>query len=122
METDLMQLLMQLPPDKLEAMFRDYGQEQGVLDQQMGLASDMRKPGPEHSTPWGALLGGLSNAVGNVGGAYMQGKNLEAQGALGAAKSKDAAGRFKMLGQMSDEQMKQQALWDALGLSPAAML
>jgi hypothetical protein len=52
----------------------------------------------------------------------MQGKNLDAQRALGADMTKDAAIRFGLMGKMSEDQMKQQAMWDALGLSPAAML
>jgi hypothetical protein len=118
MDTDFYQLLLQMPPDQLEKMFRNFGQEQSVLDQEAGIASDIRKSGGGHSTPWGALLGGLSS----IGGAYMQGKNLDAQRALGADMTKDAAIRFGLMGKMSEDQMKQQAMWDALGLSPAAML
>jgi hypothetical protein len=118
MDTDFYQMLLQLPPDQLETMFRNYGQEQSVLDQRMGIASDIRKSGGGHSTPLGALLGGLSS----VGGAYMQGKNLDAQKTLGSEMSQDASQRLKMLGQMNQKQLEQQAMWDALGLSPAAML
>ncbi len=65
MEQDFIQYLLTLPPEQLKAMFEPYGQE-------MEMAGQLRQPGPQHSSPWGALLGGISDAVGNVGGAYQQ--------------------------------------------------
>lgn len=94
---DFLTMLSSLPPEQLQAMFEPYQQEQGVLDQQMQLAQQLRQPGRQHSSPIGALLGGLSDATGNVGGAVLQQRGLDAQGALGSRTQKDATGRMDAL-------------------------
>lgn len=98
MDPSLLALLQSLPPEQLQAMFEPFQQEQSVLDQQMGIAGQMRQPqGGEHSSPMGALLGGLGNAVGNVGGAMMQAKGLGGQTALGGRQQGDATNRMRMI-------------------------
>lgn len=96
-EVDFLNLLQELSPEELSALFEPYQQEQSVLDQQMALAGQLRQRGPERSTPTGALLGGLANALGNAGGAYLQGKGLEGQAALGKRMQADASGRMQAL-------------------------
>jgi hypothetical protein len=103
--------------------FYPYQQEQSVLEQEAAMGDKMQQQqGPQHGTPWGALLGGLSDAIGKGAGVYKQTQALQGQRALGARAQTDAVNRISSLGKMSEEQMKQQAMWDALGLSPAAML
>jgi len=94
MPPDFIAYLQTLNPDQLRALFAPYQQEQSVLDQQMQMAGDMRKPGPEHSSPLGAALGGLSSAIGNIGGAYQQQKALGGMTALGQRQQQDAATRL----------------------------
>jgi hypothetical protein len=91
---EMMQILQQYAQEgRLDELFQPFQQEQGVLDQQMQLAQGMRERGPQRSSPTGALLGGLSNAVGNIGGAMLQKKGLEGQTALGQRMQGDASGR-----------------------------
>lgn len=73
-----------------------YQQEQSALEQEMALAQQLRQCGPQRSSPLGALLGGLSNAVGNVGGAYLQKQGVEGQRAL--------AGRMGLLQELLRQQ------------------
>ena len=42
----------------------------------MGMADMLRQPGPRHSSPTGALFGGIGNLVGSLGGAHMQNKAM----------------------------------------------
>ena len=121
-DMDMVQLIMQLPPEQREALFRNFPQEQAILGQQMDMATQMQRPGPQHSTPWGALLGGLSDALGKGGGAYMQGKTLDAQKVLGQDMSKDASKRFELMAGMNEQQMRNKALLDAINLSPATLM
>lgn len=97
MDEDFLALLEELPPEQLASMFFPYQQEQGGLDQQMALAQQLRQRGPGRSSPTGALLGGLSNAVGNVGGAVLQKKGLGEQRALGGRMQQDATDRMGIL-------------------------
>lgn len=94
---DVMTILENMSPEQLEGLFRAFPQEQRVLDQQMALATQARQPGAQRGTPTGALLGGLSNAIGNVAGARRQQQALEGQQALGQAMQQDAAGRARLL-------------------------
>lgn len=94
---DLMQLLGELTPEELVEMFYPYEQEQRVLDQEMATGQQMQQRGPERSTPTGALLGGLANALGGFGGAAMQAKGLGDQRALGGRMQGDAANRMEVL-------------------------
>ena len=49
------------------------------LQRQLAAAEALRgRPMPKHSTPWGTVLGGLGNIVGNVG-AGMQAADLQSQ-------------------------------------------
>lgn len=100
-DTDVFTMLAALPPEEQEAalmeMFFPYGNEQGALDQEMALAQQLRQRGPERSSPTGSLLGGLSNAVGSVGGAALQAQGLDAQRALGGRMQGDASNRLKRL-------------------------
>lgn len=93
-ETNPMAMLADLSEDEILQMLFPYEQEQGVLSQEMALAQQLRQRGPERSTPMGALLGGLSNVVGNAGGAHLQAKNLAAQRELARLMQADAAGRM----------------------------
>lgn len=94
---DIMQYLQSLSPQELEAMFFPYQQQQSVYDQQMQMAQQTRQPGPTHSSPVGAAVGGLSDAIGNIYGAYQQKKALEGQEALGTRQQQDASGRIRAL-------------------------
>jgi hypothetical protein len=67
----------------LAEAFYPHENQQKVLDQQMMLAQQLAQPGAQRSSPMGALLGGLSNAIGKVGGAAMQSKAMAGQEALG---------------------------------------
>lgn len=113
-EDDFMALLQRYEAEgRLDELFQPFGQEQNVLDQEMALAEQLRRPGPQRSSPWGAALGGLSNALGNVGGAVLQKRNLDAQQALGGRMQGDAAGRMQaLLGMRGDEaeEERQEAL------------
>lgn len=125
MSPDFLTMLEQMSPEQVQAMLEPYSQEQGVLDQQMALAQQLRKPqdSGQHVTPLGAALGGLSNAVGNVGGAYMQHQGLNAQTALGGRMQQDASGRLQALMDLLKKGRASEAGPDAAdpyaGLSPA---
>jgi hypothetical protein len=99
-DDDLLSILSQIPPEELpeelRAMFFPYGQEQGVLDQEMALAQQLRQRGPERSSPVGAALGGLSNALGNAGGAYRQTETLGKMRDLNTKMQEDAVRRTRM--------------------------
>lgn len=110
MDADFLSLLSQMSDEEIQAMFQPLQQEQGVLDQEMALAEVLRRPGPQHSSPVGALVGGLSDAVGNIGGAYKQSQALEGQRALGSRMQKDAAGRVSMLADRSREKALEEFL------------
>lgn len=116
-DLDFSDLLQSLDPDQIAEMFFPYQQEQDALEQQMALAGQMRQPGPEHSTPMGALLGGLGNAAGNIGGAVLQNQNIEDRRALGRRQQKDATRRvtdFQAFQSKQDEDARQQAVIDFL--------
>lgn len=111
MPPDFLAMLEQMSPEQVQAMLEPYGQEKDVIDQQMALAQQLRRPtdNGQHVTPLGAALGGLSNAVGNVAGAYQQRKGLEAQTNLGGKMQADATGRFQaLLKALRDQQAKDQ--------------
>jgi hypothetical protein len=127
MDDDFIALLEEaLAQGGLDSLFQPFQQEQGVLDQEMALAQQLRQPGRERSTPGGALLGGLSNALGGLGGAVLQQKGLGAQRELGTRMQQDASGRMetliRLLRQRKDQQAARQAELDALNLSPAEMI
>lgn len=68
MDASILEALGMLSPEELEQAFTPY-------ELQMQMAEALRKPsGKQHSTGWGAALGGLGDAVGNVSGAYFQKK------------------------------------------------
>jgi hypothetical protein len=91
---EMLEMLQAMMDDgSLAEFFTPYQQQQGVLDQQMAIAGQARQPGGERSTPTGALLGGLSNAIGNIAGAHMQQKALEGQTNLGKRMQGEAASR-----------------------------
>lgn len=91
---DVLALFQQyMQEGRLPELFQPFQQEQSVLNQEMQLAEGLRQNGPQRSTPTGALLGGLSRAVGNIGAAAMQQKGLEGQTALGKRMQGDASGR-----------------------------
>jgi hypothetical protein len=92
---EMTELLQQYAQEgRLGELFQPFQQEQSVLDQQMQLGQGMREQrGPQRSTPTGALFGGLSSAIGNIGGAMLQKKGLEGQAALGKRMQGDASGR-----------------------------
>jgi len=99
----------------LEGMNYPYANQQTVIDQQMALADQLRQGGPRHSTPTGALLGGISDALGKVGGAVKQHGAMEMQKDLGTTMQKDATGRMNALLQMLRQ--KQQPA-GSMGLLP----
>lgn len=108
---DFLELLSSMSPEEIDAMLQPFQQQQGVLDQQMALAQGLRRPsGQQHVSPMGAALGGLSDAVGNVGGAFLQKKGLDEQTALGKRMQADASGRVKTF----RDQSRQKALEDFL--------
>jgi hypothetical protein len=82
---------------ELEKFFQPFENEEAVLKGQAELAGQLRQPGRERSTPTGAIFGGLSNAIGNIAGAYQQNKALEGQRALGTRMQQDASGRTAAL-------------------------
>jgi hypothetical protein len=100
-DLDVLAMLSDLPPEEQTAalmkMFFPYENEQGVLDQEMALAQQLRQRGPERGSPTGALFGGLSNAIGGIGGARLQAKGVENQRAYGARAQGDATSRLEML-------------------------
>lgn len=94
LDPDTMAILQQyMQEGRLGELFQPYQQEQDVLSQQMHLAQGMRQRGPQRSTPTGALFSGISNALGNFGGAMLQQKGLEGQAALGKRQQTEASGR-----------------------------
>lgn len=117
---DFLALLQEMSPEELAALFQPFQQEQNVLNQQMELAQQARQPGREHSSPMGALLGGMSNAVGNVGGAAMQAKGLGEQRALGGRMQQDATGRLEALLRRLKQQQGRPGSYE--DLAPATML
>src|SRR5688572_856054 len=98
---DVMAMLADLPPEEQTAalmeMFFPYENEQGVLDQEMALAQQLRQRGPERASPTGALFGGLSNALGSANSARLQEAGLGKQRALGERMQGDATSRLEML-------------------------
>lgn len=120
-------LLASLPPEELEAMFAPYEQQQSVLDKQMQLASQLRQQDQRpHASMGGAILGGLSNAFGDVAGAMGQQRSLEGQSALGATMQGDATKRIQL--QLAEALRKKRAMEaeqqavDNFSVSPATML
>lgn len=100
-----------LSDEQISEMFQAFQQQQGVLEQKMAMAQGLRRPsGQQHVSPMGAALGGLSDAVGNVGGAFLQKKGLDEQTALGKRMQADASGRVKTF----RDQSRQKALEDFL--------
>lgn len=98
MDPQMMEILQQYAQEgRLDELFQPYQQEQSVLDQQMQIAQGMRERGPQRGTPTGALFGGLSNALGNIGGAMLQKKALEGQTALGKRQQAEASGRVSAI-------------------------
>jgi hypothetical protein len=98
MDDYFLELIQNLPPEQLAAMFQPFQQEQSVLQQQMDLASQLRQPsGVEHASTGGAILGGLSDALGNIGGANMQAHALEGQRDVGRRMQGDATNRMQLL-------------------------
>ena len=79
---------------ELMKMLFPFEGEQAVLSQEMALAEQLRQRGPERSTPMGALIGGASSALGNVGGALMQKENLGQQRKVNSMAQEDAASRM----------------------------
>jgi hypothetical protein len=115
MDQNLFAMLEGLPDEQVLEMFYPYAQEQAVLDQEMALAERLRQPSEgQHVSAIGAALGGLSDAVGNVAGAYKQNKALEGQKALGAKMQKEAAGRVGGFAKQQQEAQRQQALEEFL--------
>jgi hypothetical protein len=92
----LLQYLQQ-QPGGLEQYFEPYQQEQDVLNKHMGLAQGLMQGGPQHTSPLGALLGGLSDAAGKLGGNYLQQKDLGGLTQVGQHMQGDAAGRLRAL-------------------------
>jgi hypothetical protein len=107
--------------------FQPFQQEQSVLDQQMQIANQLRQqPQQEHASIGGALAGGLSGALGQIGGAMGQQKALAGQTALGQRMQGDAGKRMQLM--LADAlrkkqaQDEQQAMLENVNLSPAEML
>lgn len=117
MDKTYMDLLKTLTPEQLAEMMQPYGQEQSVLDQEMALAQQLRERGAQRSSPWGAALGGLANAVGDVGGAALQERGLKRQRELGQRQQTDAVNRVKKLQNME----RQRAMEDFLRQRGQAM-
>lgn len=94
MDDNLIDFLASMDPEELNALlaqsFTPYQQEQGVLEQEMAMAQQLGQRQPDRATPSGAFLGGLSNAIGSIGGAYRQGKALEGQRGLGRQMQQNA--------------------------------
>ena len=106
--TDLATLLSSLSPEELEQLLgMGTLDERGtLLEQQLQQAEALRNPsGQGHLTGLGGALGGFSNAVRDVQGAYTQGKLREQQAALLAQKDAgrglyvDALRRYQTAGQ-----------------------
>lgn len=126
-EDQLMMLLQSLPPEEIEAMFQPFQQDQNVLDQQMALATQLRdRPQQSFSTPGGAIAGGLAGALGQIGGAYGQGRALKGQQELGQRMQGDASGRIQAW--LADAlrkrkaQEEQAAMTEQFNVSPGTML
>lgn len=104
----LSSLLTDMSPDDLANMFYPYQQEQGVLEQQMSIGQDMRQPGRQYASPIGALLGGLGDVAGSVGGSALQARGLAGQRGLGQQQQKDAVARMMMLEKILRERKSQE--------------
>lgn len=99
MNEDLINFLASMDPDELNALlsqsFTPYQQEQGALEQEMAMAQQLGQRQPDRQTPMGAMLGGLSNAIGGAAGAYKQGKALEGQRGLAGRMQADAVAQAR---------------------------
>jgi hypothetical protein len=66
MDASTLEALGLLSEDELRQAFTPY-------ELQLQMAEALRRPsGRQHSTGWGAALGGLGDAIGNTAGAYFQ--------------------------------------------------
>lgn len=98
-QDDLIAYLSEMDPEELNSLlskaFTPYQQEQDVLNQEMAMAQQMGQRQPDRRTPSGAFFGGLSNAIGQIGGAYKQNQALEGQRALGRKMQENAVAQTR---------------------------
>jgi len=81
----------------LEGAFEPYQQEEDVLNKKQALHQGLMQPGPQHTSPLGALLGGLSDAAGKIGGNYLQKGDLAGLTGIGQHMQADAVGRVRSM-------------------------
>lgn len=82
---ELAALLQGLPPEVLQQLMGLSGipDEMALQDQRGGMGQQLREgANQQFRSPMGAALGGIGNAIGQIGGAYQQGQALDAKGAL----------------------------------------
>lgn len=118
-------------PEMLEKLLslETLDDKDALLRQQMSMADMLRQPGRQYTTPGGALLGGIGDAVGQITGAYLQKKAMGEREGIPGQRVQGRMGFVELLrGQgkrAADERsrsMAERQQWDNYGLDPSILM
>lgn len=118
-------------PEMLEQLLGlgEMDERDELLQQQMAMAGMLRQPGRQYTTPGGALLGGIGDAVGQITGAYLQRQAMGEREKIPGQRVQGRMGFVDLLrgqGQRAAEEraraMAERQQWDEYGLDPSTLM